>query len=1043
MYTHILRFLASARPGLILALLATFAASVPAQQPAAFKRRIMERRAAFHGTADAAAAEKVGASLREWTRSSEVLSRRPELRAARGLTPAQILAYDGIARRVAGLRVSWDERGALPISIAAPVLARGYSQAAEADVEAVAAQFFSDFAGLFRLNAASDEFRLLSLTRDESGASHARFAQYHNGVAVWGSEAVLQFSARGDLVLYMGRTRPTPVCSVTPALTRYNAMVTAHNSLPGANTPGFEHEARLVCFAREASDAAALAYEVEFTPTASSRWIVFVDALDGRVLLRYNAACADGPAKGSATDLLGRTRDIDVYLHQGNYYMLDASRPMYRAGESTIPDGPAGAILTLDAQNTDLASVRHVTSASNTWTDASAVSAHAFAGDTYEYFRATHNRNGIDGRGSTIISIVNATDNGQPMENAYWNGRVMVYGNGGATFKPLAGALDVAAHEMTHGVTEHSAGLMYLGQSGALNEAFSDMFAAMVDRDDWRIGEDVVRTGTPYPSGALRDMADPHNGASSGSPAWQPKHMNEFVVLSDAEDNGGVHVNSGIPNHAAYLLSQSIGREKAEKILYRALTTKLTMQSRFVDFRLALIRSADELHGTGSPESAACAAACDQVGIVDGSGTRPPADLPPVNGADRLLFVSTDVSDPVYLWTVQPPAGPSDFTSISSTPVFSRPSVADDGSVAVFIDFEGNIRAVSLDPAAPNEQIIDSSGIWGSLALSRDKRLLALTSLLQEPSIYVIDLGAATPDAREFTLYCPTYSGEGLPDVAKYPDAMDFSPDNTSLLYDVYNEITVGTAPIGFWEINLLSVWDAKNTSFGSGTIYRLFPQETGIDLGNATFARNSQNVIVFDAKDNGSNEGAIAAANLLTDEVSLIARVAHTEPGTPSYRGDDRVVSFSSSALSSSGRDSIYTVDVAADRVTALGAPQGFVPSGIYPIWYRRGLRPSAIGETAPARGTWILEGNYPNPFNPSTSIRFTAPSAGDVRLSVYDVMGREIAVLLSGTVSEGTHIVQWDGTDASGRACASGLYIARLRNAKGVSTLHMLLAQ
>ena len=130
-----------------------------------------------------------------------------------------------------------------------------------------------------------------------------------------------------------------------------------------------------------------------------------------------------------------------------------------------------------------------------------------------------------------------------------------------------ASSLDVTAHELTHAVTNLTADLEYQCQSGALNESMSDIFASNVDSDDWEIGEDL-------PGGALRDMANPANGDPP-----QPAHVDDFVEMpndgSPFNDNGGVHYNSGIPNHAYYLMVQSIGRKAAEQIVYRALTEKL------------------------------------------------------------------------------------------------------------------------------------------------------------------------------------------------------------------------------------------------------------------------------------------------------------------------------------------------------------------------------------------------------------------------------------------------------------------------------------
>jgi Zn-dependent metalloprotease len=112
-----------------------------------------------------------------------------------------------------------------------------------------------------------------------------------------------------------------------------------------------------------------------------------------------------------------------------------------------------------------------------------------------------------------------------------WNGRFMTYGDGDKAFKPLAGSLDVAAHEMTHGVVGNTVKLEYKYESGALDESLADVFAAFVDREDWQIGEEVAVRDT-FPSGALRDLANPHNGGTNlDDNGWQPAHLNEFQIL--------------------------------------------------------------------------------------------------------------------------------------------------------------------------------------------------------------------------------------------------------------------------------------------------------------------------------------------------------------------------------------------------------------------------------------------------------------------------------------------------------------------------------
>jgi Zn-dependent metalloprotease len=802
---------------------------------------------------------------------------------------------------------------------------------------------------------------------------------------------------------------------------------------------GYEGPAALPrLYAERANSTPRPCYVVELRPNLRDRWRVFVDAADGRVIARYNATCSDGPQKADATDLHGRTRTIDTYLASGRSWMIDASRAMFKASQSTFPDKTVGTIITLDARNTDLQTAYYLSSTTNTWTDRSSVSAHATTGIVYEYFRATHGRNSIDGNGMSVISVVNVTESGQSMVNAYWNGKLVAYGNGGGGFSPLAGAVDVVTHELTHGVTEYTANLEYVSQSGALNESFSDIFGAMVDRDDWTMGEEVTPTDATFPRGTLRDMADPHNGVSAGADAWQPAHMNEYVTLPTSQDNGGVHINSGIPNRAAYLLATAIGRDKAERILYRALTVKLTSQSQFIDFRLAIVHSAEDLYGAASAEVSACRSACDQVGILDGSGTGKEGDDPAVNGADRMLALSTDPNDPFYLWIITPPAtGANDFQSLTATPVDRRPSVSDDGSIAVFIDRAKNIRAIALNPAAPNEQVIQSSGTWGSIAISRDKNLIAVTTDAADKTIHVYNLATSPATLHSFTIYTPSYSGDPVPNAAQFADAMDFSHDNSTLLYDCYNLVTSDYGDIGFWEINTMDVWDPASRSFAAGRVHRVFPQESDVSIGNPVFARNKKTVFAFDLEDLIDGAWYVMATDFFDNSTKLVTQTTSTgDPGYPSYRGDDRLLSYAEPDLS--GVMQIMNVDLAADAITATGQPTAYVYSATMPIWFRTGTRPVAAEPVpgAPDAAGIALDPNYPNPAARRTIVHYRLEAAQTVRLSVSDVLGREVALLDAGFRDAGEHTAAWDTRDTRGRPVPAGQYFLRLTTATGART-------
>ncbi|WP_242901676.1 M4 family metallopeptidase [Actinomadura terrae] len=245
-------------------------------------------------------------------------------------------------------------------------------------------------------------------------------------------------------------------------------------------------------------------------------------------------------------------------------------------------------------------------------------------GVTFDFFEAAYRRNSIDGAGLPLISTVHYGTN---YDNAFWNGEQMVYGDGdGTLFTEFTGPLDVTGHELTHGVTQYTAGLEYYGQSGALNESVSDVFGSLIkqwhlnqtaDQADWLIGAGLLAKGVH--GVALRSMKAP--GTAYDDPRLgkdpQPAHMDHYVQTN--RDNGGVHINSGIPNHAFYLAATSIGGhawEKAGRVWYDTLTGgKLKSDSDFKDFAAATIATATALYGADGGETRSVREAWDGVGV--------------------------------------------------------------------------------------------------------------------------------------------------------------------------------------------------------------------------------------------------------------------------------------------------------------------------------------------------------------------------------------------------------------------------------------------
>lgn len=265
--------------------------------------------------------------------------------------------------------------------------------------------------------------------------------------------------------------------------------------------------------------------------------------------------------------------------------------------------------------------------------DVSVNEAYDYSGKTYNFYETIFSRKSVDDRGLRLDSSVHY---GQQYDNAFWDGQQMIYGDGdGQLFNRFTISLDVIGHELTHGVTQYTASMQYSGQSGALNESMSDVFGSMVkqwslgqtvDQADWLIGAGLL---TPQVQGvALRSMKNP--GSAYDDPQLgkdpQPKNMRDYV--NTADDNGGVHINSGIPNYAFFLAASAIGGQswvKTGKIWYETLTKRLTPSSDFQAAADGTVSVAGELFGATSAEQTAVSNAWKQVGIVPTGAAAAPA----------------------------------------------------------------------------------------------------------------------------------------------------------------------------------------------------------------------------------------------------------------------------------------------------------------------------------------------------------------------------------------------------------------------------------
>jgi Zn-dependent metalloprotease len=506
-------------------------------------------------------------------------------------------------------------------------------------------------AGSFALSGpAAARYRLPSGMREvhtttfPDGRTQTRYQQMVEGASVYGGQITIVRDASGKAETVIGAHFPSLAAKNNARLSKAEAKQRVTREI---GTEGdFSNELRLD------PKTGRLFYEVQ-SIRSDERPVRWVDAASGEMLKEYDAL-----AHGEGIGVKGDTKTIDTTLQEstGLYRLVtgDLRQVTYDAFNSNGQNKPfAPKVMTDEDDIWDLAG--------NTSPGQSAgVDAHYYAGVVDDFYQDTFGRNSIDDNGMRITSVVHFGEN---YCNAFWNGAYMTYGDGnGTTCKSLSGGLDVDGHELTHGVTDFTSNLIYEDESGALNEAFSDMMGNAIefyadenDLDpsavpDWFIGEDVInRTTDPTPG--FRNMGDPMQDGD-------PSHVSQQYL--GEEDNGGVHSNSGIPNHAFYLsvnggsnasctaneyhgvlvrgkdctiVVPAIGLDEASQIYYEAFTG-LTEYANFCDARKATIAVADGGAGTGkqNPNAKAVGMAWDAVGVHNGckEGTPPP---PPCEGS--------------------------------------------------------------------------------------------------------------------------------------------------------------------------------------------------------------------------------------------------------------------------------------------------------------------------------------------------------------------------------------------------------------------------
>jgi Zn-dependent metalloprotease len=642
-------------------------------------------------------------------------------------------------------------------------------------------------------------------------------------------------------------------------------------------------------------------YKLPHVLVKNKAFDIIVSAETNKVVSITSLIC-DLSVQGSGEDLNGDVVDFQVEQVGSLYHMIDTRFPLNYSTE----------VYSANDRSNPISSP----SPDSGW-PASAVSALNYAKQTVDYYSDNHSYNAVNSAGSKLYITVD-----ENMENAYWNSgsQQIVLGIGQGVIAQqglsLAASADVMAHEITHGVVSSTSALLYRYQSGALDESFADFFGSMVDDDDWLIGEDLLS-----PSGLpLRNMANPAAGFSS-----QPFHFDNYEYLPNTSqgDWGGVHVNSGIPNRAMYLLAEgltdenigtSIGRTKTADLAFKTLLS-LSGNSVFNEAAENMMALATELYGEDSAEYTATQQAWLSVGLpqqtIQSSGTTSTAVIPDDVTAVVSLFPMGDTATTIkeqnaYSVYVQlfDNTNPQYISELDFGPMTAQLSNYRRPSLVVFpnSEFEIIYQRITGEFYLTNsnsigEELLDDGTGIANISGDHQGKLIAIADRNQ-PIINIIN--SETGEISSFDVVLPNYGQQAIEPAVEFIDTLRFDPTSRYVVFD-YLTCALGADGCGFdsedsfWAIGILDI--------NSGALSFPFPaQPSRVDIGYPAFSNLSDQYITFDMgeyAENGEVNSSVMLYSLETGQSQMIADPDGTSSqegawGSPSFTADDSGIVFS-----------------------------------------------------------------------------------------------------------------------------------------------------
>lgn len=917
-----------------------------------------------------------------------------------------------------------------------------------------------------------DELKISEVATDELGITHHRLQQFHRGLMI-ADRSFLAHEKNGQVYLAHGEIVSGLAIATTPVLSEQQALRAALDHI-GAEAYMWESATNETFLQREQNDATAsffprgqllisaghnasaardfqLAFRFDiYAEKPLGRYAVDVNAQTGAIIKMTSLMHdADVPGQGKSV----YNGQVQMRVDQFNAFS-------YRLRQA----GRGKGIETYDMRRgTDLNAAVDFVNPDTNFISANAqagVSTHWALEGTYDYYKGVHGRDSYDNRGGKLLAYVHF-DNG--WFNATWDGTRMRFGDGSSNNSPLV-TIDIVAHELTHGVTGNSADLIYASESGALNESFSDIFGNAVEfamqgvSGNWDVGEGAVRIRS---MSNPRILGDPNTYLGAG---WA-----STANPNSGNDWGGVHTNSGVQNYWFYLLSDGgsgvndngeaynvagLGLAEAEKIAYRNLTRYLSQSSNYFDARLATIYSTTDLYGANSPQFQAALAAWNAVGVyypktvatlradTDTLGFLAEANLARDTstvvitnlGLAPLVLSNFQLSGAGFQFLTAPSAQVTlNYNEVFALRVLFTPTSASLGYGAVSMS--------STDPEQPTHTVtLRGKGfairpavaglIYANTGRTSDGVLLTvnpsngagttlgavnydeLTGIALRPSNNLI-YGTQATSAATTLLRVDAQTGEAYP-LVKVPlsnmraIAFDRNDDlfgaqfTTGKIYRV-NLATGDTTAVGNTKLTLLTGL-AINPLDGALWCSRA----SGQSLYTIDKATGATTLV--------GNTGINAIADLEFDVSGNLFGLAGFGPSVISDFVQINPSTAKATKLGSTGFKSAYSLVMRGTITTAVEAP--------------------AAESNAPK--IFALAQNHPNPFNPTTRIKFYLPANAEVKLKVFDLAGREVATLVHGKLAAGEHEAHFEAS-----ALAAGVYVYRLEAAGQVATRKLLLVK